>query len=37
MMVMMQPETDHRSRVHSEANLNLEILGDRRTSNTRHR
>ena len=32
-----QIETDYRSRVHSEANLTLEIIGDTRTTNTRHR
>ena len=29
--------TDQRSRVHSEASLTLEILGDTRTTNARHR
>ena len=32
-----QIETDQRSRVHSEASLSLEIFGDTRTTNTRHR
>ena len=38
-MMMMQPEERERerSRVHSQAGLTLEIFGDIRTTNTRHR
>ena len=32
-----QMVTGQRSRVHSEASLTLEIFGDTRTTNTRHR
>ena len=35
--LLMFDATGERSDVHSEASLNLEILGDTRTSNTRHR
>ena len=36
-MMMHDDDTDQRSRVHSEASLTPEILGDTRTTNTRHR